>query len=141
MLSTIRPFFSGLILAPDDSRISCTFLSIPFASSRCSGITLSRPFTAGRSAVRGRARVRPTVEAARDGLVAVALPDHELDVRVLARDALDVPCDEAARVGRGRAVLAKLEDDLADGGDECGVSVGGCRAQLGPQECGRHGGR
>lgn len=91
MLSTTRPFFSALILAPDDSRISCTFRSIPFASSRCSGITLSRPFTGGRSAVRGSGRGRPTVKAARDGLVAVALPDHELDVWVLLRDALHVP--------------------------------------------------
>lgn len=51
MLSTIRPFLSGLILAPDESSISSTFLSIPFTSSRCSGITLSRPFTGDGSAV------------------------------------------------------------------------------------------
>jgi hypothetical protein len=89
----------------------------------------------------GTGRVRRTVEAARDGLVAVALPDHEFDVGVLLRDAGHVLCDEAACVGRGRAVLAELEDDLADGGEECAVSVGGCRAQLGPQQCGRHGGR
>lgn len=52
MLSTIRPFFSGLILDPDESRISCTFLSTPFTSSRCSGTTLSRPFAGEVLAVR-----------------------------------------------------------------------------------------
>lgn len=90
VLSTIRPFFSGLILAPDDSSMSCTFLSIPFTSSRCSGTTLSRPFTGGGSAERARERVRPTVKAAGDGFVAVALLDHEFDVWVLKSDAFHV---------------------------------------------------
>lgn len=38
-------------------------------------------------------------------------------------------------------MLAKLEDDLADVWNERGVTVDGCGAQLGPPECGRHGGR
>lgn len=60
VLSTIRPFFNGLILAPDDSSMSCTFRSIPFTSSRCNGITLSRRFTGGRSAVRASERADTT---------------------------------------------------------------------------------
>lgn len=90
VLSTIRPFFNGLILAPDDSSISCTFLSIPFTSRRCSGITLSRPFAGGVLAVRDGEGMRPTVKAASDGLVTVALLDHEFDVWVLACDAFHI---------------------------------------------------
>lgn len=81
---------------------------------------------------------RQTIEAARDGFVAVSLLDDKLDVWVVAGDALDVMFDESACVGRRGAVLAELEDDFADGRDECGVPVGGCSAQLGPPECGGH---
>lgn len=45
MLSTVRAPFSGFIFAPDESRRSWTFLSMPVTSSLLSGMTLSRPLT------------------------------------------------------------------------------------------------
>lgn len=80
-----------------------------------------------------------TIESACDGLVAVALLDYKLDVRVLACDAFDVCRNEGARVSRRGQVLAELDDDLAGLGEERSVSVGGQRAHLSAQDLVSHG--
>ena len=96
------------------------------------GITLSRLFTGnGRVQRDDRGGVdKLTVEAADYRFSICALLDDKLDVWVCAGDLGKVIAEEGARVGGRGPLFAELEDELADLGDECDVTVCGARGQL-----------
>lgn len=73
-----------------------------------------------------------TVKTADDGLLLVALFNHNLDVRVRASKGLEPGRQELARRCGGRPLVAVLEDELAYLRDEGDVPIRRLRDELSP---------
>ena len=127
MLSTVRRL-RGTIFAPEESSSSWTFFSIPFTSKSRKGMTLSLLFTDKPKSAQKRygaeaAEGMRTVESPHNRLLVVPRLDHNLDVRVLAREVLEVLDKIRARVRGCGPLLAVFEHHFADVRQESGMSV------------------
>ena len=137
VLSMVR-LLRGLILAPDESRMSCNLFAMPLTSKPFRGMTLSRSFTGQEK----RHKVQTfreliqtlTVESPCNRLLVCPLLDDKFDMGICACHRLEVVVDVSACVGRRGPGVAELDDDLADLGNEGHVPVCGVGGELCAEE-------
>ncbi|SRR6266404_5303970 len=108
VLSTVRRF-NDLILAPDESSRSCTFVSMPVTSKPFRGMTFSLSLTEwrreGHQNERYWGREIRTIEASYDRMAIAPLFNDYLDVWVGTSQGLKVVLEVGAGVGGRSPVL------------------------------------